>query len=80
VSRQQYGKVVSYIEEGKRSGLRVLTGGGRPAGADMQQGFYVQPTVFAEVPTGRGLHWPTSQLNLNRYGQGVDLCLVSDEL
>ena len=37
-----------YIETGKREGARLVCGGGRPAG--MKKGWYVQPTIFEEVP------------------------------
>jgi betaine-aldehyde dehydrogenase len=47
-----YEKVMGYIEVGRSEGARVVTGGGRPAG--LQQGYYVAPTVFADVqPTMR---------------------------
>lgn len=40
-------RVESYIAKGKGDGARVTTGGGRPA--DLDRGWFVQPTVFAEV-------------------------------
>ncbi len=49
VSRGQYEKVTGYIAEGKAAGLELLTGGQRPAGLPL--GFYVEPTVFVNVPT-----------------------------
>ena len=42
-----YNRVMAYIEAGKQEGARLLTGGGRPP--HMTKGFYVQPTVFADV-------------------------------
>ncbi|MEC3975733.1 aldehyde dehydrogenase [Amycolatopsis sp. H20-H5] len=44
---RQRDKVEDYIRDGKAQGFEVLTGGGRPAGLD--RGFYVEPTVFADV-------------------------------
>ncbi|MCC6001117.1 MAG: aldehyde dehydrogenase family protein, partial [Pararhodobacter sp.] len=38
-------KVMGYIEQGQAEGARLLTGGARLNGP----GFYVQPTVFADV-------------------------------
>lgn len=49
VSRGQYDKVRAAIEAGCRSGARLITGGGRPAGLD--RGYYLTPTIFADVPT-----------------------------
>lgn len=39
-------KVMSYIEKGKNEGI-LAVGGGRPA--DLDRGFYVQPTLFVDV-------------------------------
>jgi betaine-aldehyde dehydrogenase len=49
VSEQQYNKVMGYIEAGKREGARLVHGGRKPEGAMYEQGFYVEPTVFADV-------------------------------
>lgn len=49
VSRQQYDKVLAAIEAGKATSARLVTGGGRPAG--MNTGYYIAPTIFADVPT-----------------------------
>ena len=45
VSERQREIVLSYIEKGQAEGARLVTGGNRIAG----QGYYVQPTVFADV-------------------------------
>jgi acyl-CoA reductase-like NAD-dependent aldehyde dehydrogenase len=44
---RQRDRVQSYIEKGVADGARLVTGGGRPEGLD--RGFYLQPTVFADV-------------------------------
>ncbi len=49
VSEGQYKKVLAAIEAGKTSGAKLVTGGGRPAGQD--RGYFLEPTIFAEVPT-----------------------------
>ncbi len=46
-SSAQYERVSGYLEIGKAEGARVVLGGGRPAGID--RGFYIAPTVFADV-------------------------------
>lgn len=46
VSSRQRERVESYIAKGKEEG-RLTTGGSRPAGLD--QGWFVEPTVFADV-------------------------------
>ncbi len=47
ISRRQRERVEGYIETGKREGGRVVVGGGRPA--DLDRGWFVEPTVFADV-------------------------------
>ncbi|MBA2677849.1 MAG: aldehyde dehydrogenase family protein [Ktedonobacteraceae bacterium] len=49
VSEQQYNKVMSYIEIGKQEGAKLVYGGQRPAGAQYEHGYYVEPTVFDGV-------------------------------
>jgi 1-pyrroline-5-carboxylate dehydrogenase len=39
--------ILEYMEAGKRDG-RLITGGGRAAGAG--EGYFLQPTVFADIP------------------------------
>ncbi len=46
VSAAQLDKVMGYIEGAKAEGARLVTGGARAA---LNAGFYVQPTVFADV-------------------------------
>ncbi len=48
VSKQQWSRIQGYIESGVRDGARLVIGGaGLPDGLD--KGFYVRPTVFADV-------------------------------
>jgi betaine-aldehyde dehydrogenase len=48
VSAGQHAKVLGAIERGKAEGARLVFGGKRPAGRDT--GYFVEPTVFADVP------------------------------
>src|SRR5688572_2227875 len=45
VSQEQFDKVMSYIEAGKKGGAKLLSGGGRVG----KQGYFIEPTVFAGV-------------------------------
>ncbi|MGI9423726.1 MAG: aldehyde dehydrogenase family protein [Hyphomicrobiaceae bacterium] len=48
VSKRQWDKIQGYIAKGVSEGATLVTGGeGRPEGLDT--GYYVQPTVFADV-------------------------------
>jgi aldehyde dehydrogenase (NAD+) len=46
-SQRHRDRVEGYIAKGASDGARLVTGGGRPGGLD--RGWFVQPTVFAEV-------------------------------
>lgn len=48
VSLAQREKVLSYIDKGKAEGATLVTGGGIP-NSITGEGFYIQPTVFADV-------------------------------
>ncbi|KAF7254821.1 hypothetical protein EG68_07638 [Paragonimus skrjabini miyazakii] len=45
VDETQFQTVMSYIESGKQEGARLCTGGGRVGST----GYFIQPTVFADV-------------------------------
>lgn len=47
VSATHRARVEGYIDGAKASGANLVIGGGRPAGSD--RGWYVEPTVFADV-------------------------------
>ncbi|WP_248818009.1 aldehyde dehydrogenase family protein [Frankia sp. AgB32] len=47
INARQRERVLDYIEIGKNEGARLLIGGGRPA--DLPRGYYVEPTIFADV-------------------------------
>ena len=51
VSKAQRDKVLDYIEKGKAEGAMLLTGGGIPNDVPAD-GYYIQPTVFADVTDG----------------------------
>ena len=48
-SERQYQRVLHYVRAGKEDGARVVFGGNRPAGAQFDKGYWVEPTVFADV-------------------------------
>jgi len=49
VSKTQFDRVVSYIDAAKKEGARVIAGGGPPADPALAKGFYIEPTIFADV-------------------------------
>ncbi len=48
VSKRQQERVLGYIAKGKAEGARLVTGGGIPP-RDQPRGFFVEPTIFADV-------------------------------
>jgi acyl-CoA reductase-like NAD-dependent aldehyde dehydrogenase len=54
VNASQFAKSLRYVDIAREDGATVLTGGGRPSGAQYERGYFVAPTVLAEVsPTSR---------------------------
>lgn len=45
----QRDKVLSYIDMARQEGARCLLGGGRPSRPDLARGWFVEPTIFADV-------------------------------
>lgn len=48
-TRDQYRKVLDYIDIARREGARCVLGGGPASGGDCGEGWFVQPTIFADV-------------------------------
>jgi aldehyde dehydrogenase (NAD+) len=49
ISKKQQERVLGYIQKGKQEGATVLTGGGAPNEPTLTKGFFVEPTIFADV-------------------------------
>lgn len=49
IDEAQYEKVLNYIEIGQESEARLLVGGEHPEGEAFEDGYFVEPTVFADV-------------------------------
>ena len=46
-SQEQFDKITSYLDIGRKEGAKVLTGGAvNHFGGDLAKGFYIQPTIF----------------------------------
>lgn len=45
--KRHHEKVGAYIDQGRREGAKIATGGGRPVG--LNSGFFIEPTVFANA-------------------------------
>src|ERR1700722_14273525 len=54
ISKTQYERILGFIDSAKEEGGRLIYGGGRPADPALAKGFFIEPTVFADVqPTMR---------------------------
>lgn len=49
ISKDQLDKVARYVELGKSEGARLVVGGRRPEAPQFSNGFYFEPTIFADV-------------------------------
>jgi acyl-CoA reductase-like NAD-dependent aldehyde dehydrogenase len=48
-SARQHARVMDFINGARAEGARLVTGGRRPPGERFSQGYWVEPTLFAEV-------------------------------
>lgn len=53
VNQAQYQRVLGHIARGVNDGARLVCGGKRPA--DLPRGYFIQPTVFTDVPLDSAL-------------------------
>jgi aldehyde dehydrogenase (NAD+) len=51
VSEEQFQRVLHYLEVGKQEGAKIVVGGDTD-NADLQEGFFIQPTLFDGVQPG----------------------------
>jgi betaine-aldehyde dehydrogenase len=49
INRQQYDRVMEFIESAKREGARLLVGGKHPDAPELAKGCFIEPTVFTGV-------------------------------
>ncbi len=52
VSSQHRDRVMSFVDSGKQEGARLVAGGGHPGGEAPGGGYFVAPTLFADVDQG----------------------------
>ena len=47
--KEQLDKVLSYVETGQEEGAEIVAGGKRPDDPELQDGFFVEPTILTGV-------------------------------
>jgi betaine-aldehyde dehydrogenase len=55
ISEAQYNKVMKYIALGREQGARLVIGGNRPRDPALGRGWFVEPTIFADVTADMGI-------------------------
>lgn len=55
VDQKQMDRVLHYVDLGKREGAKVVVGGERLQGAAYGRGYFVAPTIFADVSPGMSI-------------------------
>jgi betaine-aldehyde dehydrogenase len=48
-SKRHYDRVCAMVQSGHAEGARLMTGGKRPSGSEFKRGYWLEPTVFADV-------------------------------
>jgi acyl-CoA reductase-like NAD-dependent aldehyde dehydrogenase len=51
-SAGHYKRVLEFVESANREGAKLLTGGARPEGEAFRRGYWIRPTVYANVTPG----------------------------
>ncbi len=49
ISKEHLDKTLEYIKSGLEEGARLVCGGNAPVGSQFEKGYYLEPTVFADV-------------------------------
>ncbi|CAI5755667.1 unnamed protein product [Candida verbasci] len=49
VSKMQHDKILKYLDIGKQEGAKVLLGGEKNTEGELSKGFFIKPTIFADV-------------------------------
>jgi aldehyde dehydrogenase (NAD+) len=50
LSKKQFERINSFIDLAKKDGIAILTGGERVSVENCEAGYYLKPTIFADVP------------------------------
>jgi betaine-aldehyde dehydrogenase len=73
VSKVQFDRVMTYIASAKTEGARLIHGGGPPSDPKLANGFFIEPTIFADVTPQMRI------FNEEIFGPVVGLIRWSDE-
>jgi acyl-CoA reductase-like NAD-dependent aldehyde dehydrogenase len=50
INKKQFDTIMNYIEVSKKEGAKLLAGGERASGGELDKGYYIQPTLFEVGP------------------------------
>ncbi|MFP5386752.1 MAG: aldehyde dehydrogenase family protein [Bacteriovoracia bacterium] len=50
INKKQFDTIMNYIEVSKKEGAKLLYGGERATGGELDKGYYIKPTIFEVTP------------------------------
>lgn len=50
INKKQFDVIMNYIEVSKKEGAKLIAGGERATGGDLDKGYYIRPTLFEVTP------------------------------
>jgi acyl-CoA reductase-like NAD-dependent aldehyde dehydrogenase len=50
INKKQFDSIMNYIEVSKKEGAKLIAGGERATGGDLDKGYYIKPTLFEVTP------------------------------
>jgi len=56
ISKTQFEKILEYVQTGKGEGARVATGGQKATDSALTDGYFIEPTLLADVKPGMRVH------------------------
>jgi len=56
ISKKQFDSIMAYIEKTKMEGAKLLSGGTRKTGGELDKGYYINPTLFEVTPDNTIFH------------------------
>lgn len=56
ISKKQFDSIMAYIEKTKTEGAKLLSGGTRKTGGELDKGYYINPTLFEVNPDNTIFH------------------------
>ena len=66
IDKEQFGKIMGYIDAGKKEGAKLVHGGDRA----LDKGYFIQPTVFTDVKDNMRIATEEVRVPARKRGRG----------